>query len=316
MSLRSNAMPGTMLLAAIGSVMSSGGNGPSPTARVAELPVSGTHIEMRNVNYHYDNELAVHIRYLRGKLIPLRNGIPPTFDDRLSFSVSIDSAEIAISAAGLTTLMNKYVFSYPGSSIKNVNIRMRGQELDQTGTAHKGVDVPFQMRAGISTTPDGRIRLHPVSFKVLHMPVEGALHLFGLHIGDLVDPKQARGIQLQRDDLILDPSVMLPPPKMFGRATAVAVEGDRLVQFFGAVAAHESGTQNYIRFTGGTIRFGKLTMHDADLSLIDADPSDLFEFSLERYKEQLVAGYSKTTQAFGLDVFMPDITKLGSRRNR
>jgi hypothetical protein len=69
-----------------------------------------------------------------------------------------------------------------------------------------------------------------------------------------------------------------------------------------------------MRFTGGTIRFGKLTMHDADLSLIDADPSDPFEFSLERYKEQLVAGYSKTTQAFGLEVFMSDITKIGSRR--
>jgi hypothetical protein len=54
-------------------------------------------------------------------------------------------------------------------------------------------------------------------------------------------------------------------------------------------------------------------MHDADLSLIDADPSDPFEFSLERYKDQLVAGYSKTTPSFGLDVFMPDITKLGRR---
>jgi hypothetical protein len=303
MSSRSSVLLGTILIAAIGSLR----------ARVAEPPASGTHVEMHNVNYHYDNELAIHIRYLRGKLIPSPKRIP-TFDDKLSFSVSIDSAEIAISAAGLTTLMNKYVFSAPGSSIQNVKIRMHGQELDQTGTAHKGVDIPFQMRAEVSATPDGRIRLHPVSFKVLHVPVEGALHLFGLHLGDLIDPKQAPGIQLLKDDLILDPRAMLPPPKMFGRVARVAVEGDQLVQFFGAVTPQQSGTRNYIRFTGGTIRFGKLTMQDADLSLIDADPSDPFEFSLGRYKDQLVAGYSKTTPSFGLDVFMPDITKLGPRR--
>jgi hypothetical protein len=297
------ALVSTLLIAALGSL------------RVAEPPPAATHVAMHNVNYHYDNDLTIHIRYLRGKLVPSRQQLPPTFDDKLSFSVSIDSAEIAISAGALATLMNKYVFSYPGSSIKNVQIRMRGQQLEQTGTGHKGVDVPFQMRAEVSATPEGRIRLHPVSFKVLHVPVEGALHLFGLHVGDLIDPKRAPGIEIVKDDLILDPSKMLPAPKMLGRVAAVAIEGDRLVQFFGAVAPHQSGTRNYMHFTGGTIRFGKLTMHDADLSLIDSDPSDPFEFSLERYKEQLVAGYSKTTPSFGLDVFMPDITKLGPRKS-
>ena len=38
------------------------------------------------------------------------------------------------------------------------------------------------------------------------------------------------------------------------------------------------------------IRFGKLTMHDADLSLIDAEPKDPFEFSLDRYKDQPRSG--------------------------
>lgn len=301
MSWRSNTFLSTAVFAVIGSL------------RVTEPPPAVTHVEMHNVNYHYDNELTIHIRSLRGKLIPSRKQIPPTFDDKFSFSVSIDSAEIAISAGALTTLMNKDVFSYPGSSIKNVSIHMRGQQLDQTGTAHKGVDVPFQMRAEVSTTPEGRIRLRPVSFKVLRVPVEGALHLFGLHIGNLIDPKRAPGIEIVKDDLILDPSKMLPPPKMFGRVARVAIEGDRLVQYFGAPAPHQTETRNYMHFTGGTIRFGKLTMHDADLSLIDADPSDPFEFSLERYKDQLVAGYSKTTPSFGLDVFMPDVTKLGSQ---
>ncbi len=46
--------------------------------------------------------------------------------------------------------------SYPGSPIKSVNIRMQGAELDETGTAYKGVDVPFQMRAESNLASDTR----------------------------------------------------------------------------------------------------------------------------------------------------------------
>jgi hypothetical protein len=58
------------------------------------------------------------------------------------------------------------------------------------------------------------------------------------------------------------------------------------------------------------LRFGKLTMHDTDMILIDMDPQDPFDFYLDYYKDQLVAGYSKTTTTFGLRVYMRDYNKL------
>jgi hypothetical protein len=51
-------------------------------------------------------------------------------------------------------------------------------------------------------------------------------------------------------------------------------------------------------------------MHNADLQIIDANPKDAFDFSLEHYNRQLVAGYSKNTPHFGLVVFMPDYYKV------
>lgn len=57
---------------------------------------------------------------------------------------------------------------------------------------------------------------------------------------------------------------------------------------------------------GGTLRFGKLTMSDSDMELIDADPSDPFDFFPARYIEQLTARYSKNTSSGGLTVHMPD----------
>jgi hypothetical protein len=60
-------------------------------------------------------------------------------------------------------------------------------------------------------------------------------------------------------------------------------------------------------YKGGTLRFGKLMMLDADMQIVDLDPSDHFRFDLSRYMTQLIAGYSKTLADGGLEVFMKDI---------
>jgi hypothetical protein len=67
-------------------------------------------------------------------------------------------------------------------------------------------------------------------------------------------------------------------------------------------------------FRHGTLRFGKLTMVNADLLIVDQDPANIFEFSLDRYNDQLVAGYSKSTEALGLVVHMPDLRALDLKR--
>ncbi|MEP7346552.1 MAG: hypothetical protein ABI877_14875, partial [Gemmatimonadaceae bacterium] len=66
-------------------------------------------------------------------------------------------------------------------------------------------------------------------------------------------------------------------------------------------------------FRNGTLRFGKLTMADADLLILDKDPANVFDFSLDRYNDQLVAGYSNSTAALGLIVHMPDFRTLGHK---
>jgi hypothetical protein len=72
----------------------------------------------------------------------------------------------------------------------------------------------------------------------------------------------------------------------------------------------KGGGRHYIWFKGGQIRFGKLTMTDADLRLVDADPRDAFDFFPAKYNDQLVAGYSRNTRALGLETYMPDFNDL------
>ena len=63
-------------------------------------------------------------------------------------------------------------------------------------------------------------------------------------------------------------------------------------------------------YKNNRLRFNKLLMNDVDLILIDMDPSDPLDFYLEHYKEQLAAGYTKTTLDSGLRVYIKDYNKL------
>jgi hypothetical protein len=107
-----------------------------------------------------------------------------------------------------------------------------------------------------------------------------------------------------------------------GRVVAVEVSDTELVQVFGTrpeSAPHprappEPKAPNYMFFQGGVLRFGKLTMTDTDLLIVDAEPKDRFDFFLDHYNEQLVAGYSRNTPDHGLIVTMPDYATLKSDR--
>ena len=70
---------------------------------------------------------------------------------------------------------------------------------------------------------------------------------------------------------------------------------------------------NYMFFGEGVLRFGKPTMHDTDLLIVDARPTDPFDFFLDHYNAQLVAGYSRNTADHGLVVTMPDYRTVASR---
>jgi hypothetical protein len=109
----------------------------------------------------------------------------------------------------------------------------------------------------------------------------------------------------------------MPPPSIKGVVTAAKLEGNALVQTFGdGTPRHLSppaSSRNFIYWRGGALAFGKLTMTETDLELVDMDPKDPFDFSVEHWHDQLVAGYSKTTETRGLKSHMPDYNDVKPR---
>ncbi len=278
---------------------------------------------MHNVLFHVDDDIRMHIRQLRGRAEDLAGEHLLVLDDKHRIRLDMAYGEIALGTGDLTRLLNRYVFGYPGSPLKDLVVRTAGDRIVQTGVMHKVVDIPFRMTAELSVTEEGLIRIHPVSIEICSIDGGGFMRALGIDLSDLLDLSGAKGARVDGNDLLLSPLEILPPPRITGRLTAIGVEGDEIVQVFGepdapgsATLVPPTGAANYIFFRGGTIRFGKLYMVQADLEAVDGDPSDAFDFYLDYYHTQLVAGYHTTLPDYGLSAVMPDYDDLGTPKGR
>lgn len=274
-------------------------------------------VQMRNVLYHFSDSVVVHIETLNGDVVPTSEYKFPIFDDNKSFNIEISSGKIAIDTASLANVFNSYVFASANAPLKDISITIENNRLKIKGKLHAKGDIPFETDGVLTPTRDGKIRLHSGKIKALHLPVKGLMDLFNVQIADFVKTGKVSGVATDQNDLILDLSEILPAPHIRGKVTAIRFEGNTLVQTLGSANAKSIKylrLGNYMSYEGNQLRFGKLTMDDADMILIDMDPGDPFDFYLDHYKEQVSAGYTKITPSFGLRVFVKDFNKLHQRR--
>jgi hypothetical protein len=269
--------------------------------------------QMRNVTYHFSDTVVVEIKSLNGELVPLGKNELPIFDDKDSFNLRINTAEIAIDSSNLANVLNSYVFARPHSPLTELSIFVEKGRLKVKGKLHDKGDIPFETEGILSPTADGKLRLHSEKIKAMHVPVKGLMDLFGIDLGELIKEGKVPGVEAQEDDLILDLEQILPPPHIEGKVVSVRIEGEKIIQIFGGSDAKPVKNirgGNYMAYKNNRLRFNKLVMNDVDLILIDMDPNDPLDFYLEHYKEQLSAGYTKTTLDSGLRVHIKDYNKL------
>ncbi len=130
-----------------------------------------------------------------------------------------------------------------------------------------------------------------------------------------MDPKGAKGVQVDEDDIYFDPEQILSEPRKRGKLTDVHIAqntGD-IVEIYGPArpeVIRVKEWRNFIRLQGGTLEFGKLTMHHVDIVMIDISKDAWFDFDLNQYQAQMVNGYTRMTPQAGLQIFMPDIDKI------
>ena len=284
---------------------------PAPAARPGRQPVE---VEMRNVNLGVASDITLHIRHLRGRFIPTGRIEIPYLDDKRTYLIEIDSAETVLDMASLNAMMRS-TLGGGRSNVEKVRVSTDDERnLRQKGVLDKGIPVPFDVKGGVEATADGRIRVRASKVRGFGIPVTPIMKVFGVKMDDLLKVTPGHGVTVSGNDLILDPQQLMPPPLIRGKITSVQVIGDAMVQRFGSGEWRRLSppaiSKNYIYWRGSELQFGKLTMTETDLELVDEDPSDPFDFSIDHWNDQLIAGYSKNTPSRGLKSHIPDYNDL------
>src|SRR5437763_1869776 len=170
------------------------------------------------------------------------------------------------------------------------------------------VDIPTPTEAQAHAPTEAMMR--NVDF---HIDATTVLHIHSLR-GQFVAKE---GVKPEQNDLLLEPTTILPPPQIDARLVDVHIEGSELMQVFDAgmhlpdLQLPYPNEKNVMYYRHGTLRMGKLLMVDADMEVTDTDPRDPFDFFIDRYNDQLAAGFEHNTPQYGLMVFMRDFKNLG-----
>jgi hypothetical protein len=241
-----------------------------------------------------------------------RTNVAPSFDNPDSFILGIKKGMIRVNLGDIGNFLKTTTFP-----LKNVLVRGDGKEVKLTGTLHKfHLSLPVELFSSASATADGRICLHVDRINVLKMPLARLLGGLHVEIDDIAGKERIPGVEVSKNDILVNTTLLLPPPHIHGQLTNLFVADPDLVLIYGNGNKNEAQTapwHNFLRFEGGTLDFGKLSMHPVDLTLIDASNDPWFNLDLVNYHAQLVNGHSRMTPQQGLEIYMPDLDALSPK---
>jgi hypothetical protein len=272
-----------------------------------------TNVYAHNLLLRKGPNFRVYIPWFRGQMIRTRRDVLPTFDDPESFFLEVRTGIIHANIGDISNFLNLNAKGVANSPLKNLTLSGDGNQIKIHGTLHKIISLPIEVLGTIAPAADNRIQMHVTKLSVLKIPFKGLLG--GLHVtlSDLFGPREIPGIQVSGDDIFFDTQKLLPPPHIRGQLTGVRIVNPDLEAVYGnAVNAvtHFEQWRNFLKLSDGAIDFGKLTMHNVDLIMIDISNDAWFDLDLTNYQEQLVNGYTRMTPQAGLQIFMPDLDKL------
>ena len=236
----------------------------------------------------------------------------PTFDDPESFLLDIQKGVVVAKIADFSKYMR--TVSPASAPLQKISVlpgsgHVEGQ-LKIRGTLHKAVPIPVEVEGNLSPAAHGLVMFHVSKISAMKLPVKGLLSVLHVSLADLMPTTGITGVRVSGNDLVFDMRVLMPPPHLHGEISAIVTDAKTIKLIYGG--AHDDENRlarwhNFLQLTGGTLSFGKVTMHQADLTLIDASEEPWFYLDLVNYQAQLTNGYALMTPQAGLQVFMPDL---------
>jgi len=277
--------------------------------------LSPTMVYAHNIMLRKGPDFRIYIVWIAGRMVRTKQNVNPSFDEPDSFILQIEKGVIHANIGDICKYLNSTAAE--DTPLKDIDIQPAGELVKIRGTIKKVVPLPIEIMGSLAATPDGLVRLHVQHISVLKVPVKGLLGTFDVKLSDLVRSTNVAGVTISGNDIIFDTEKLLPPPHIRGKSTTVRVKVPDIEVIYGN--APNDPTQlaqwhNFLRFRNGALNFGKLTMHHADLTMIDAANEPWFDLDLVNYQNQLVNGDTRMTAQAGLEIYMPSLKNQTSKK--
>jgi hypothetical protein len=274
-----------------------------------------TLVYAHNIMLRKGPDFRIYIVWISGRMVRTKQNVNPSFDEPDSFILQIDKGVIHANIGDIGKYLN--YTAAQDTPLKNIDIQPEGDLVKIRGTVKKVIPLPIEIVGSLAATPDGLVRLHVQHISVLKVPMKGLLGTFDVKLSDLVHSTNVAGVNISGNDIIFDTEKLLPPPHIRGQLTTVRVKFPDIEVIYGNAPNEPTKLaqwHNFLRFRNGALNFGKLTMHHADLTMIDAADEPWFDLDLVNYQNQLVNGDTRMTAQAGLEIYMPSLKNQPARK--
>ncbi|MCB1159061.1 MAG: hypothetical protein H7A25_16575 [Leptospiraceae bacterium] len=272
-------------------------------AKVVSLS-TGKNVSMslKNVNFRFTPKIYLNIHSLEAELRPKEPARIVNFDDLNSFHIEIFAGEAFLHSSIMKHIFKDIIFNYPNSPLKLESLELLeplpGSEASRvklSGEVNFMFWLKFTMYGIMELNKsDMSIRIKAERMDALYNPyTKQLLGLVGLDMEKLLKPlPPGRGLVVNGNTIIVNPFSLFPPPSMYGKLESLKVKNNGIVLKFERVktmnfpSMPSSNAKNYLFLFNGDVKFGQLVMNmigNANMEMVDSDPSDIFDFYLKEY---------------------------------
>lgn len=297
------------------------GETPPCDAPLASGPHPREHVQLlvQGVRLHATKTISFDIERIRGELVPTRAGRPPDTEDPTSYVIRLDEALISVGEEAIANDFRDWVLAGTGAPIEGLTVDARDGALRLTGRIEPGI--PFDITADVELGGDGKIHVRSRRIETAGVGVKTLSEKTGIGLDRIIGTHEKKGVVVDGNDMTIDVALGFPPPHLDGQLRSVEVVDGALALEFGRSPElspagrrrlPDAGASNFIQHFGGTLANGKLVVHGADQRLIDADPSDPFDYSQDLYSRvQLpVSRIEVSPKAETTTIHVPDLDEV------
>lgn len=282
-----------------------------PQVRKITLRDSGreeTLMFIKNVQFSYLGNVGFYTPNLAVSLKPNNPESPVIFDDPTSFSIHIHQGDIILSSERLNTLLNQQVFNYQGSPIRNVKASTAPDSFTLSGEMFRGKWIPFLMKGKISLKEGHLLIFTPSTVIVDNVDASKVLAVANVKLDELLKIKTS-GAELVGSSMVLDAKKLFPPPVLSLNISSLKINEQGMVltlddgkhpRFPSPLASGPS----YMMVMGGDIKIERSIPLNVTMQINSVQPSEVLNFCLYRYRDQLAKGRLSLSSQGYIHVFL------------